>query len=113
VIDAGPVEVSAGLAAEVQEVLEARGGDERSSRSTSLEERVGGDRRPVSEAIDAFGAHLLGGGEHCGLLVARCRDLRRTHPPAVHEHRIRERAADVDPERAHGRILTPDRPFRV
>ena len=43
------VEVGARLAAELDDVLEARGGDEHRARALALQQRVGGDRRPVGE----------------------------------------------------------------
>ena len=49
---AEPVEVRAGLPAEVEQVLEARGRDERRPRALALEQRVRRDRRPVREALD-------------------------------------------------------------
>ena len=49
---AEPVEVRAGLAAQMEEVLEARRRDERRPRALPLEQRVRRDRRPVREALD-------------------------------------------------------------
>src|SRR5439155_16397102 len=50
------VELRAGLPAQVQEMLEAGGGDERGPRSLALEQRIGRCSRPVCESLDAFGA---------------------------------------------------------
>ena len=49
---AEPVEMRAVLAAQVQQVLEAGGRDERRARALALEQRVRRDRRPVREPLD-------------------------------------------------------------
>ena len=101
VVLAEPVEVRSGLAAEVEEVLEALGRDEGRARALALEQRVRGDGRPVREALELAGADRAGRGEH-GLLLARGgRDLRGRDPALVHEDGVREGAADVDAENAH------------
>ena len=46
------VEVGARLAAELDDVLEALGGDEHRARALALEQRVGGDGRAVGERLD-------------------------------------------------------------
>ena len=52
VVDVEPVEVRPVLASQVQQVLEALGGDERRARSRPLEQRVRRDRRAVGEPLD-------------------------------------------------------------
>ncbi len=49
---AQPVEVRPVLAAELDHVGEARGGDQRGARGAALEQRVGGDGHAVREALD-------------------------------------------------------------
>ena len=101
---AGPVQVRSRLAAEVEDVLEAPVRDERRPRATALEQRVRGDRRAVREAIHRLCADGLRGRDD-GLLLARGgRDLGRSNRPVGDEHRVREGASDIDPERAHGGI---------
>src|SRR5438309_9708059 len=49
---ARPIEVRAGLATQVEKMLEAGRADERGLRPLALEQGVGGDRRPVRAALD-------------------------------------------------------------
>src|SRR5207244_301518 len=51
-VRAEPVELGSVLPPQVEEVLEALGADERCARALAFEERVRGDRRPVSESLD-------------------------------------------------------------
>ena len=67
---AEPVEVRAVLAPQVEQVLEAGGRDERGPRAPALEQRVGGDRRAVREALDLGRTDRRGRGEH-GLFLPR------------------------------------------
>ena len=93
---ARPVEVRARLAAEVEQMLEAGSRHERRASASPLEQRVGGDRRPVREALDALAANGRGRREHRRLLVPRRRHLRGAHAAVLDEDGVRERAADVD-----------------
>src|SRR3989304_1403235 len=68
---AQPVEVGAGLPAEVEEVLEAGRRDERGAGALALEERVRRDRRPVREASAPLAAHGACGLDDRVLLVSR------------------------------------------
>ena len=101
-IEAGPR-----LAAEEQQVAESLGGDERGAREPALEQRVGGDRRAVDEVrdlarLDAGSLEHLARGRHHALLLARgAEHLGGDQPSGPTEHRVGERAADVDAERAH------------
>ena len=95
---AEPVEVRAGLAPEVQDVLEPRRRDERGASPLPLEQRVRGDRRAVREAVDALGADGARGRRDRLLLPARGRDLRRADLAVGEEDGVRERPADVDAE---------------
>jgi hypothetical protein len=99
------VQVGARLAAERDEVLEARGGDQRGARAGSFQQRVRGHGGAVRERLDLVrrrpGAlqRRLHGGEHALRLVfGRARRL-RGHQAAVRgDHRVGERPADVDSE---------------
>ena len=104
-IHAGAVEVGAGLAPEVKQMLEPRRGHERRARATSLEERVGRNRRSVREAVEVFGADCGGSGEHGLLLMLAGRNLRREHGSIGDEDGVRERPSDVDSEGTHVDIL--------
>ena len=99
------VQVGTGLAAELDEVLEARRGHEDGPRRRALQQRVRRHGGPVRE-----GGHLLGRGaralqhgahrgEHAlGLVVRRGGGLGRDEPPVRGDHGIGEGASDVDPE---------------
>ena len=102
------VEVPAGLAAQLDEVLEAGRGDERGARAPALQERVGGDRRAVGEGLDARGRRSSplersadGVQDALGLVVRGGRRLGRDEPPAHRQHGVREGASDVDAQQ-HG-----------
>jgi hypothetical protein len=105
VLGARAVEVRAGLTAQMQEVLEALVRHERRPGSASLEERVRRNRCPVREAAHLSGAHGRRGGDHRLLLASRGRHLGNADLSVRDEHGVRERAADVDSERAHRAIL--------
>ena len=109
VLGAGPIEVRARLPPEVEKVLEPGSGHERGPRTSPFEQCVGGDRRPVGEAVDDVGADQLRRREHGLLLVSRRGHLDRPDRPVAHENGIRERPTDVDAQEggrcAHGRIL--------
>jgi hypothetical protein len=107
-LGARPVQMCARLPAQMEEVLEARRGHERCPGTASLEERVRSDRRPVGEALDTFHSERGGRRDDRLLLACRRRNLRRAHLAVGDEHGVRERPADVDPERAHRGILSVD-----
>ena len=102
---AEPVEVGARLAAELDDVLEAGGGDEDGARRLALEQRVRGDRGAVGEGLDLAGGGVRalergahGGEDALALVVRGGRGLRRDQPPAGGDHGIGEGPSDVDPE---------------
>ena len=74
---AEPVEVGARLAAQLDDVLEALGGDERGARAAALEQRVRRDGGAVRERADVARAGAgalergLDSGEHALGLVRR------------------------------------------
>ena len=105
VLHTRPVQVRPRLPAQVQHVLEALVRDERGSRSTPLQERVRRDRRPVGEAADVRGTESSCGRDDGQLLARGGRNLGDAHDSVLDEHCVRERPADVDPERAHRTIL--------
>ena len=100
-LGARPVEVRARLSAEVQDVLEALVRDERRARTAPLEERVRRDRGAVGEAVDGRRADGGGSGDDRLLLTRGRRHLRDPDLAVGDEHGVRERPADVDPERTH------------
>ena len=107
-LGAEPVEVSARLAPQMKEMLEAGVPDVRDAGAATLEERVGGDGRPVREARQPGACpDRTSGGEHRLLLPRHGRHLGRTDPSLLDEHRVGERAADVDAEDRHSGRLTP------
>ena len=92
------------LATEMQHVLEAVRGDERSPRALALEQCVRRNRRPVREALDIGGTNRTRSGDDRLLLPSRRRNLRRAQPTVGDEDSVGERAADVDAEeRRHAR----------
>ena len=108
-LGAGPVQMRARLAPEVEQVLEALRRDECRPGAAALEERVRRDRRPVREAVDLGGAHRRRSLEHRLLLARASRHLRGPDLAVRDEHGVGEGPADVDPQRTHRRILR-DRP---
>ncbi len=77
VLLAEPVEVSARLAPQVQDVLEPFGRDEGGARALPLEQGVRGHCRPVREPIELGHAESAGRGEHGLFLAGGGRDLGR------------------------------------
>jgi hypothetical protein len=102
VVVAQPVEVSPRLAAQVEDVLEAFGGNEGRARSRPLEESVRGDGRAVREALDPLGAERGHRREDRVLLPGRGRNFDRLDRATIDEDGIGERPADVDAENGHG-----------
>src|SRR5439155_19106487 len=102
---AQPVEMCASLAPEVEEVVEPFGRDEGCPRTFPLEQCVGGDRRPVREAIELGCADRAGRREHGVLLPLRGRHLRGRDPSVRDEDGVREGTSDVDAENAHPATL--------
>ena len=96
---AEPVEVRAVLAAQVQQVLEARGRDERRPRALALEQRVRRDGRPVREPLDARARRPP---RAAASTDSSCRAAVGTFAvrssPSVEQHRVGEGAADVQAE---------------
>jgi len=110
------VELAPRLAAELDHVGEPLRGDERGPGARALEQRVRRHGHAVREHLDVAGLrarrlerrpdrvhHAL------GLIARRGRRLGGVQPPAGHEDRVRERAADVDPEQ-HGAQRTAAAP---
>ena len=102
---AEPVELGPLLAADLEQVGEALGRDQRGAGAAFLEQGVGADRHPVGEGLDRgrLGAgppqHLFDRADHAQRLVlGRRRQLRRVQLLAVEEHGVGEGAADVDAE---------------
>jgi hypothetical protein len=113
------VEVGARLASELDEVLEAGGGDERRPGALALQQRVGGHRRAVRERADLVGGgagalqRRLDGGEHAlRLVVRRRRRLGGDQAAARGHHRVGERPAHVDPQQ-HVAANLPGRRHRA
>ena len=94
-------------------MLEARRGHEGGARAPAFEQRVRRDRRPVREALDVRRAHRPGGRDDGLLLALRGGDLRRAQLAVREQHRVGERAADVDAEDRHARTLDPTRLSRA
>ena len=101
------VEARADLAADLEDVAEALGRDQRGPGDAALDDRVGGDGRAVGDVAE-FGGVRVGGGqdpvgdvEEADARVGRRRghlvDARRAGL-LVDEDRVGERAADVDAE---------------
>ena len=98
---AQPVQMRAGLPAQVEQMLEAGSRHERGARALALEQRIRRDGRPVREALDRPGSDSPRGREH-GLLLARGRrHLGGRHASVLDEDCVRERSADVDAQNAH------------
>ncbi|CAB4939501.1 unannotated protein [freshwater metagenome] len=110
--DAGPcqvVEVRAVLPAELDEVDEPLRRAEDRPRHAPLEQGVRRDGHPVAQArhrgrVGTGGAQDVAdrAEDALGLVARGGRRLRRVHAPVRDERRIRERAADVDPEEHRG-----------
>ena len=104
-VPTGTVEVRPGLSPEIEEVLEALGGDEGRARSLAFEQRVRCHRRAVGEPVHPAGADRLGCRDDRLLLVPRRRDLRGHETAVVEQNGVRERASDVDAKDRHGPTL--------
>ncbi len=96
------------LAADLEQVGEARGRDQRRAGAAFLQQRVGADGHPVGEDLDLAGLgagplqHRLDRRHHpVGLLAGRGRDLGGVDGAAVEQDRVGEGPADVDSEQ-HG-----------
>jgi hypothetical protein len=100
-VRAGPVQVRARLAAQVEDVLEAVVRDERGARAAALEERVRSDGGAVREALDVRRADRRRRGDDGLLLPSGGRDLGGADLSVGDEHGVREGSPDVDPERPH------------
>ena len=106
VLGAEAVEMGAGLAPQVEEMLETGVADVRDAGAAPLEQRVRGDGRPVREPRQPGArAYLARCCQHRFLLPRRRRHLGRPDPSLLDEHGIRERAADVDAQDRHVRTL--------
>ena len=93
------VERGAGLAADLDDVAEALGRDERRARAAPLEQGVRRDGHAVRQRDDGggIGAARAERGEHAeGLVGGRRRDLRAHHAGGVDADEIGEGAAHVD-----------------
>jgi hypothetical protein len=108
---AQPIELAPRLAAEGDDVGEPGGGDERRARDGALQERVGGHRHAVGEALDLARTGARGvqgtldrGHDAARLIVGRRRRLGRVHDAGGDEDGIREGAAHVD-AKEHPRTL--------
>ena len=102
---AGVVEAGAVLAADVEQVGEAAGGDQGRARAALLQQGVGADGHPVGERLDVGGVgagpreHLLDRGDHpLGLVLGGARDLGGVQVLAVEQGGVGEGPADVDAE---------------
>ena len=114
---AQPVEIGAGLAAKLDEVAEALGGDERGARRVPLEQGVGRHGRAVGEGLDLAGRGA-GGGEreldrpdHANRLVVRRAQRLRSVQLAVAggEDRVGEGPADIDAEQHPADVTAANR----
>jgi hypothetical protein len=105
-LGARAVEVRAGLAPQVQDVLEALVRDERRSRAAALEQGVRRDRRPVREAADLASSDRRRGLDHRLVLPRRRRHLRDPNVSVRDQHGVREGTSDVDSQHAHPCIRT-------
>ena len=100
------VEVGAVLAADLEQVGEAAGGDQRRAGAAFLEQRVGPDRHPVGEDLDRRRRSAPARASTASIalitpadsLAGRGRDLGGVDVAAVEQDRVGEGPADVDPE---------------
>jgi hypothetical protein len=107
------VEVGPVLAAYLEQVGEAAGGDERRPRPAFLQQGVGGDGHPVGEDLDVArrgtgpAQHRLDRAHHPGrLLPRRRRHLGGVDGVGVEQDGVGKGPADVDPEQ-HAANATP------
>ena len=106
VVDLGP-----GLAADLEQVLEALGGDERDLAAAPLDQRVGRDRRAVGEKREAASGRKRAQPfqDRARGIVGRGGDLVRARLAGrvVHQEEVGEGAADVHSQRrAHPLPMT-------
>ena len=105
------VQLGASLTPQGNNVGEALGGHQRGTSAAPLEQRVGRDRHPQREGLNLLRA-ATGAIQHrphrrdhpLGLVARRRRRLGGDDDPLEREHRIRERAANVNAEE-HGATL--------
>ena len=116
---AGVVEARAVLAADLEEIGEATGRDQRGARAALLQQGVGADRHAVGERLDVdrlgLGAaqHLLHGGDHpARLILGRARHLRRVQALAVEQRSVGEGSTDVDAEQHRANLSGGMRPLQ-
>ena len=115
-LDEEVVHVVAPLVADLQGVAEPHGREERGAGPLALDQRVGGQRRPVDDRAHLRDGHLRLPEERddarlhaVGGVLGRGEHFPHAQSPGgfVHDDEIRERAADVDAEpRGHGRECT-------
>ena len=91
----------------MEQVLEARVGDEGGARTFPFQQSVRRDRRPVGEPLHVACADGARGRDDRLLLALRREHLCSGYAAAVEQHRICERPADVDAEDGHSGRLTP------
>jgi hypothetical protein len=93
------VEVRPGLAADLQDVAEARRRHEGRARAAALQQRVGRHRHPVGERGDLRQPGRLDDRHDAlGLVLRRRRDLRGHDTPADERGEVGERPAHIDAE---------------
>ena len=104
-IDVDVVLLEAVFVADLDHVAEPFGGEKRGSGALALDERIGGERRPMDDHADLAGLDAgLGrdraqSGEHAVFRrVRRGQDLARKPPLADFQRYVSKRAADVDAE---------------
>ena len=100
------VKVRAGLASQVEKMLEALVRHERRARALPLQERIRRDGRAVREPLDRAGSDRPCRRDDGFLLARRGQHLCRRQRAAVEQHRVGERTADVDTEDRHSGRLT-------
>jgi len=104
------VQVRPHLAADLEHVLEPRGGEQDDARATPLEERVRRHRRAVVQADAAHAAEQ----RHDPLVyrprgvARRGADLQRPQAAADDRHQVGERASGVDPNEGQESDFVPE-----
>jgi hypothetical protein len=111
---AQPVELGSCLAPQLLEVGEALRREQRSRGHLPLEQCIGAHGHPVHEPLDLVWRRVRGPerGPHriedsLGLIARRGRRLGRYEPIGGEQGRVRERAADVDPQKHRWRFRLP------
>ena len=102
-LDGEIVLVVAAFVGDIEDVAEALGGDQRRACAPALDHGVGGERRAVHEHLDVAKA-APGVAQDQAYAVEnrlfgplrRRQQLARQPPPAILQHHIRKRAADID-----------------